>query len=514
MAEENGKPKRRKKDSAHLRWDSKPKRAPNSKDIEFQTAEIVIPNPARDEKSLPFGQGFDLAGASEIDKARMNRLIWGDNLLAMQALIAQGYEGAVDLIYIDPPFHSGADYSHRMTIEGQDVTKTPSVIERLAYTDTWAGGVDSYLDMLYPRLHLMKKLLKDTGSIYVHLDWHVGHYVKVLMDEIFGPENFRNEIVWRNTSSHGNARRYGNIHQVIYFYSRNSEKYYWNEQYRVPYDDYYIETYFKYIDEAGRKFKSEDLTVPSRTESNYFEWLGKYPSGKRGWGYPLQELERLKEKGRIFITKKGFPRYKRFLDEMEGMPPQSLWIDKGVWTVGSWSDEGVEYETQKPEALLERIIKASTLNPSAVERERRTSPCGRFFLRFRHDAPRRRAPWTPLDWLRFRQGRHTGNARHAGGAGRQALPAGEHRQLPARDDLSLGAHHPRNPERGAQALRRGAPRGFKGIWHQGKNSYFRGLARQAHDGKEGGGAGEGSRHIGRQRLRGTRGAGMGLRIQL
>ena len=112
----------------------------------------------------------------------MNRLIWGDNLLAMQALLAQGYEGKINLIYIDPPFDSKADYSHKMMIEGNDFTKQPSVIERLAYKDTWTGGTDSYLDMLYPRLQLMKRLLADDGSIYIHLDWHISHYVKVIME--------------------------------------------------------------------------------------------------------------------------------------------------------------------------------------------------------------------------------------------------------------------------------------------------------------------------------------------
>ncbi|MDI3522360.1 MAG: adenine-specific DNA-methyltransferase, partial [Bacillota bacterium] len=153
----------RKKDSARLVWDTKPRRAPNPKDIEFQTAEVVIPNPARDEGQIPLSFRDGLFGEDEIDKQEMNRLIWGDNLLAMQALLAQGYEGKINLIYIDPPFDSKADYSHRMVIEGNEFTKEPSVIERLAYKDTWAGGTDSYLDMLYPRLQLMKRLLAENG---------------------------------------------------------------------------------------------------------------------------------------------------------------------------------------------------------------------------------------------------------------------------------------------------------------------------------------------------------------
>jgi hypothetical protein len=194
---------RRKKDSARLIWDSKPRRAPNPKDIEFQTAEVVIPNPHRDQTALSYFTE-DLTHP-EIDKSRTNRLIWGDNLLAMQTLLAQGYEGKINLIYIDPPFWTGENYYANFAIEGESVTKSPSVIERLAYKDIWAGGIDLFLDMLYPRLQLMKRLLADNGSIYVHLDWHCGHYVKVMMDDVFGEGRtegvkqlpvFGTELIW------------------------------------------------------------------------------------------------------------------------------------------------------------------------------------------------------------------------------------------------------------------------------------------------------------------------------
>src|SRR3989338_1722099 len=183
-----------KKDSARIVWDSKPRRAPNPKDIEFQTAEVVIPNPetagqlpmsfrdtllgpAYAEASAGREEELDLSACerAQAGKQKMNRLIWGDNLLAMQALMQQGYEGKINIIYIDPPFDSKADYSHKIKLGETEFTKEPSVIERLAYKDTWAGGTDSYLDMLYPRLQLMKRLLAPDGSIYVHLDWHVGH---------------------------------------------------------------------------------------------------------------------------------------------------------------------------------------------------------------------------------------------------------------------------------------------------------------------------------------------------
>lgn len=218
----------RKKDSARLHWDTKPRRAPNPKDIEFQTAEVVIPNPQH-AGQLPLSFRDGLFGEEEIDKQKMNRLIWGDNLLAMQALLAQGYEGKINLIYIDPPFDSKADYSHKMTIEGNEFTKEPSVIERLAYKDTWAGGTDSYLDMFYPRLQLMKRLLAKDGSIYVHLDWHIGHYVKIMMDEVFGKDKFVNEIIWYYYNKYSTAEKsLPRAHDNILLYSK-SENHIMNE---------------------------------------------------------------------------------------------------------------------------------------------------------------------------------------------------------------------------------------------------------------------------------------------
>ena len=141
---------------------------------------------------------------SILDKSKWNRLVWGDNLLAMQALLANGYANKIDLIYIDPPFNSDADYSYQVTIEGKQVEKEASIIERLAYIDTWEAGLDSYLDMIYPRLQLMKRLLSERGSIYIHCDWHISHYVRLALDEVFGFKNFKNEIIWvRSTNPKG-----------------------------------------------------------------------------------------------------------------------------------------------------------------------------------------------------------------------------------------------------------------------------------------------------------------------
>jgi adenine specific DNA methylase Mod len=154
------------KDSVRLIWNTKPRRAINPKDIEFQTAEAVLPNPSRDQQTIQ--SFFNTISNVHLEKSKMNRLIWGDNLLAMQALLASGYEGKIGMIYIDPSFWTNENYYAKFEIEDREITKLPSVIERLAYKDIWEGGIDSFLDMLYPRLQLMRRLLADNGSIFVH----------------------------------------------------------------------------------------------------------------------------------------------------------------------------------------------------------------------------------------------------------------------------------------------------------------------------------------------------------
>lgn len=306
---------RRKKDSARLVWDSKPKRPPSPRDIEFQTAEIVIPNPARDAGALPFastsGDGF----ARDIDRSEMNRLIWGDNLLAMQALLAQGYEGKIDLIYIDPPFDSKADYSQKLNIAGTEVVKEPSIIERQAYTDTWIGGTDSFLDMMFPRLQLMRRLLKDGGAIFVHTDWHAGHYLKVILDEVFGKRALVNEIVWwYYNKMQGNIDHFPSNHDTIYFYSK------------------------------GKLLHFEPQ----------FEERDK----------PVKQLKR------VWDSKKGA------IINAKGEDGKVVYIESthrridSVWRLSMLQPadrtENCFFDTQKPEALLERIIRSSCAEGSLV----------------------------------------------------------------------------------------------------------------------------------------------------
>jgi len=383
MTEENT--RRRKKDSAKLVWDSKPKRAPNPRDIEFQTAEIVIPNPQEAQGSLnlplfavpqagvtslfPDAMGELPLGGQEIDKTQMNRLIWGDNLLAMQALLAQGYAGKIDLIYIDPPFLSSADYSFQLTVEGQSVDKEASIIERLAYTDTWEGGIDSFLDMIYPRLQLMKRLLSKDGSIFIHLDPSVGHYVKILLDEIFGYDCFQNEVVWQRTDPHNDATtKFGNIHDTIFWYGKNPRPNYFYDRVRTQLSEAGLKEYsflelpdgmiIRYKgneSKKGRRLKLENTTQKGR--KNQFVWRGVKPSEKREWIYDYNGMEEALERGELYLRDpaKGSTRcLKKYLDENKGVLLQDIWTNAGRMKSGS------TYPTQKPEPLLERIIQASS----------------------------------------------------------------------------------------------------------------------------------------------------------
>ena len=276
-----------------------------------------------------------------------NRLIWGDNLHIMRQLPSN----SVDLIYIDPPFFSGRQYN---VIWGDNN-------ELRSFEDLWDGGMDGYLVWLNARLYEMKRLLTPAGSIYVHCDWHASHYIKVEMDKIFGYENFMNEIVWKRTAAHSNAIRCGNVHDVVFFYSKSPD-YVWNNV-RQKYDAEYIETYYRYIDDDGRRFMSDNLAAPSQAtgddDPRRYSWNGV----TRVWRFSRERMEELDSEGRIFYTKNGVPRRKRYLDEQNGMALQDMWLD--IQAIRSWHNERIGYPTQKPEALIDRIIQASS-NEGAV----------------------------------------------------------------------------------------------------------------------------------------------------
>jgi adenine-specific DNA-methyltransferase len=245
------------KNSAKLHWNYKPNIEPEAKSLEFQSAEIVIPNVDKADSSLD--KFIEEASESTLIIDKPNRLIFGDNLLIMQALLAEGYEGKLDLIYLDPPFNTGEEFNfvtESSLPSGQKFEKEWTMIERLAYTDTWERGIDSFLDMLYPRLQLMRRLLAETGSIYVHIDYHMGHYVKVMLDEIFGKENFVNEIIWKRKGGSANPlNRFGVVTDSIFFYAKSSD-YTFNQIFVKESEETkkYIEERFTQRDEKGRRF--------------------------------------------------------------------------------------------------------------------------------------------------------------------------------------------------------------------------------------------------------------------
>jgi len=272
-----------------------------------------------------------------------NKLIWGDNKLILSSLKAGALRqqiedaGGLKLIYIDPPFDVGADFSMDIEIGGETFHKEASVLEHIAYRDTWGRGADSFIAMLYERLILMRDLLAEDGSIYVHCDWRVSSWIRQVLDEVFGVDRHLNELRWRRQPVRGakaTSNQYARNSDTIHFYTR-SASWIWNGAYK-PYDSKFIETKFR-PDETGRLFRDCDLG-----------------------DYSEESIAKFESEGKIYITSTGNKRLKRYLDEERGESLGDLWTD--ISEVNSMAAERLDYPTQKPAALLERIIKASS-NP-------------------------------------------------------------------------------------------------------------------------------------------------------
>ena len=323
----------------------------------------------------------------------MNRLYYGDCLAVMEEMPPD----SVDLIYLDPPFNSSRDYNAIYT----DETGRPLPTQIEAFCDTWildedrerairqmpilmreAGIADevaefwrlwvkalrktnprmlAYLSYMVQRLLPMRGLLKSTGSIYLHCDPTASHYIKIMMDAIFGHENFKNEITWQRTESHNTADRYGNIADILLYYTKSSQAT-WNPQHQ-DYGEAQLSR-FRHLDGDERRYKLENLTAPRpNSTSGKFNWRGTLPGPTRGWGYNLEQLEAWWHEGRIRTKSDGTPRMdglKVYLDEMLGKPLQNIWTD--ISRIPNTSSERMGYATQKPLALLERVITASS-NP-------------------------------------------------------------------------------------------------------------------------------------------------------
>lgn len=294
-----------------------------------------------------------------------NMLIHGECVSACAYLKENGIK--VDLVYIDPPFASGADYAKKVYIRRNPLVAKAiqkasleleddelKAFEEKMYGDIW--DKEKYLNWMYENLMAIRSVMSENASIYVHLDYHIGHYVKILLDEIFGEDNFRNEIIWQRVYSHNDTNKYGHIHDVIFFYSMNDE-FHWNTQY-TPYDEKYLKMY-SMDDGDGRKYKVENTLGPGGRGSTY-EWNGL----TRTWRYSKETMQNLHDKGLLYYTSSGFPKKKIYLDDMPGKPIQSIWTDINL--IAGQAKELVDYATQKPEALLERIIKASSTEGMTV----------------------------------------------------------------------------------------------------------------------------------------------------
>jgi DNA modification methylase len=291
-----------------------------------------------------------------------NKLIWGDNKLILSSLkngpLRDEIEkqGGIKLIYIDPPFDVGADFSMNIDIGGDTFTKKPNVLEEIAYRDTWGRGADSFISMIYERLVLMRDLLAEDGSIYVHLDYRMIHFVRNILDEIFGRDRFTNEIVWKRSLPHNDPKRYGSIHDSILYY-RKSNKAIFNQQF-TGLDPEYIKSHYSSVDNNNKKYQLTSLAATGPGPARRFGDKEITPPKGNHWRYSQENIDKLMKAGLIVFTSTGNPRYKRYLDDMKGPALQSIWDD--VLPVNSQAIERIDYPTQKPEALLERIIKASS----------------------------------------------------------------------------------------------------------------------------------------------------------
>ncbi len=310
----------------------------------------------------------------------MNKLFYGDNLGVLREHVR---DESVDLVYLDPPFNSNANYN--ILFKSPTGGSADAQIE--AFEDTWhwndkaedafdqlarSGNTQAfdllnamrgflgendmmaYLSMMAIRLIELHRVLKPTGSLYLHCDPTASHYLKLLLDGVFGAEQYRSELIWKRTSGHSDAKRFGNTHDTVLFFSK-TEKYQWNEQFQ-PYDAAYVTQYYRYREvETNRRFMSGDLGAAGLQGGGYdYEYKGV----RRVWRVPLTTMERLDEEGRVFFTKNGIPRVKRYLDEAKGMPVQDVITD--IEALRSWHQERLGYPTQKPVALLERVIAASS----------------------------------------------------------------------------------------------------------------------------------------------------------
>ena len=356
------------KREVELVWNGKTNEVTNIV-LPFQVIEQVDEPRAEKDKRLQMTL-FDLDARGRQLKGWTNKLIWGDNKLILSSLkngplreeIEQ--QGGIKLIYIDPPFDVGADFSMDIEIGGDTFTKKPNILEEIAYRDTWGKGTDSFIAMIYERLSLMRDLLTDDGSLYLHCDWRVNSLVRLVLDEIFGVNNFRNEIIWQKIrSSKAQSMKFGNVQDSIFFYGKGDTPIF--TTLRVTHSEEYIQSHYRYIDETtGKRYRLDNFTQAGQGPTRRFGGRELDPPVGKHWIWSQERIDEGMKQELIVFSKDDMPSVKRFLEDVGGNVIEDIWTD--IAPMNSMSNERVGYPTQKPEALLERIIKASSLEGDLV----------------------------------------------------------------------------------------------------------------------------------------------------
>jgi site-specific DNA-methyltransferase (adenine-specific)/adenine-specific DNA-methyltransferase len=332
--------------------------------LPFQTLEHI--DEPRKEKSAESELSLDTGGRQV--KGWTNKLIWGDNKLILSSLKAGALRrqieeaGGLKLIYIDPPFDVGADFSMDIEIGGETFHKEPNLLEQIAYRDTWGRGADSFIAMIYERLILMRDLMHSEGSIYVHCDWRVNSYMRMALSEVFGESNYRNEIQWKRKGGSANpSNRLGVVLDSILWFSK-SDHINFSPEFTLDDDETqkYIKERFIDKDPDGRRWMKSPIVSPNPRPNLTYDYKG-YTPPKNGWSISIEIMKRWDKENRLYFPPKdrGDRIYRKiYLDEYKGQPIQSLWAD--IFVINPVANERLDYPTQKPEALLERIIKASS----------------------------------------------------------------------------------------------------------------------------------------------------------
>ena len=337
--------------------------------LPFQVIETVNENRATREAKKGGVQGglFEVYDGKEGDTFEAgwrNKLIWGDNLLVMGSLLEK-FAGKIDLIYIDPPFATGADFSFTTPIgeEGDELFKEQSVIEEKAYRDTWGHGVDSYVQMILQRLRMIYDLLSPQGTLYVHLDWHVASQVRLLLDQVFGADRLVSEVIWQKIRvTKRQSIGFGNVHDYIFMYTKTPTPIF-NEQFK-SFDRAYIASHYKPEPQTGRLYRTVSMLQKGQGPARRFGKKVLEPRQGMHWIWSQDRIDKAMKEGRIRITSGGRPEKIQYLDEMPGDVIDDLWTD--VFPINSQAIEALGYATQKPENLLERILTTSSIPGSLV----------------------------------------------------------------------------------------------------------------------------------------------------